>query len=387
MTTVKPEPKEEPLNKLSLNKINTPTSITPFHSCGSRSSARTAAIFYTQCHLHGIPPQDADDAAVHSKKAYRDWWKQERFSSGDDKNSMVLKQLMRKKRRFREIHKLPTSDVSTEFTSYESISTCDETVQVVSEEEDNTSIPPIKNQEEIKSLLLQTLISSNGDVTTPEFQTHLSHLQPHTPTLTPSNWVSLSKPNYPECLGMNSNGEFMYTLGRMSFDMFLPSNLKCSIHGIFNVFGDVGGDMTLPWNIRKVENIRSYNISVSFSIDAPKGTLKALLTNYGYIAPDPIKPNRYSIWFTHGILSEDSSHPSQEWIDTFENQPQRSLKEKARILAAQILLGASVGGLVDGKMEYKFKRPIGGWNDMLFGDESLIIMRGQHGSMYVLHRI
>jgi hypothetical protein len=48
------------------------------------------------------------------------------------------------------------------------------------------------------------------------------------------NWLTLSRPNYAECLGTNANNEFMYTLGRMSFDMFSPGNLVCSIVGVFN---------------------------------------------------------------------------------------------------------------------------------------------------------
>ena len=97
------------------------------------------------------------------------------------------------------------------------------------------------------------------------------------------------------------------------------------------------------------------------------------------------------MWFTHGILEEDteSTTPSQEWRNTFTRPKQRNISEKARVLAAQILLGATVpeGLSENGTMEYSFKRPIGGYNDVLFSDESLQILRGQHDSMYVLHRI
>ena len=47
-------------------------------------------------------------------------------------------------------------------------------------------------------------------------------------------WVTLSRPHFQECLGKNSMGDYMYTLGRMSFDMFYPADLVCSIQGIFN---------------------------------------------------------------------------------------------------------------------------------------------------------
>jgi len=85
-------------------------------------------------------------------------------------------------------------------------------------------------------------------------------------------WIDLSKPKFSGCLGTNSNNEFLYTLGRMSFgtysvgrvhgtlilcqrvgltppsflivsltDMFRPTNLLCSIQGTFNPVHFVNG--------------------------------------------------------------------------------------------------------------------------------------------------
>jgi hypothetical protein len=53
--------------------------------------------------------------------------------------------------------------------------------------------------------------------------------------------ISESKPVYPGCLGMNSKGEPMYKLQRMSFDMFRPTQLIVSIQGTFNVIDVVDG--------------------------------------------------------------------------------------------------------------------------------------------------
>lgn len=47
-------------------------------------------------------------------------------------------------------------------------------------------------------------------------------------------WLTLSKPTYFGNLGENPNGDPMYTLGRMAFDMFLPTQLVCSLQGNFN---------------------------------------------------------------------------------------------------------------------------------------------------------
>lgn len=47
-------------------------------------------------------------------------------------------------------------------------------------------------------------------------------------------WLALTKPTFFDCLGENDAGDPMYTLGRMSFDLFSPTNLLCSLQGNFN---------------------------------------------------------------------------------------------------------------------------------------------------------
>lgn len=96
--------------------------------------------------------------------------------------------------------------------------------------------------------LIRALAVSEGDVTNSNFLFALEQLRTlYTMTGNDArlahisskkklegNWLTISRPNFPECIGTNSSGEFMYTLGRLSFDMFAPGNLICSIGGIFN---------------------------------------------------------------------------------------------------------------------------------------------------------
>eukprot|EP00804_Cyclotella_cryptica_P008466 CCRYP_003986-RA/>CCRYP_003986-RA protein AED:0.01 eAED:0.01 QI:269/1/1/1/1/1/2/865/794 len=60
------------------------------------------------------------------------------------------------------------------------------------------------------------------------------------------SWVNMSRPNYVECLGNNREGDFMYTLGRMSFDMFQPGDLICSVQSTHNNIRIVGEQEELP---------------------------------------------------------------------------------------------------------------------------------------------
>lgn len=59
-------------------------------------------------------------------------------------------------------------------------------------------------------------------------------------------WLMISPPAYPACVGVNDNGERMFTLGRMTFDMFQPSNLICSIQKQYNTIRTVTSDEKLP---------------------------------------------------------------------------------------------------------------------------------------------
>lgn len=101
----------------------------------------------------------------------------------------------------------------------------------------------------LKASLLEELAASGGDVRTSRFQQALAQL---TDMYDPSQfdarvktsrgdtthlggmWINLSSPNFPGCIGHNHESEPLYSLGQMSFDMFRPTELVCSIQGTFN---------------------------------------------------------------------------------------------------------------------------------------------------------
>jgi hypothetical protein len=55
-------------------------------------------------------------------------------------------------------------------------------------------------------------------------------------------WLTLTKPTFFGNLGENDAGDPMYTMGRMTFDMFSPTNLICSLQGNFNSIEIVGDE-------------------------------------------------------------------------------------------------------------------------------------------------
>lgn len=52
-------------------------------------------------------------------------------------------------------------------------------------------------------------------------------------------WMVISPPDYPSVLGKNLEGDSLFTLGRMTFGMFEPSDLICSIQKQYNTIKSV----------------------------------------------------------------------------------------------------------------------------------------------------
>ncbi len=124
--------------------------------------------------------------------------------------------------------------------------------------------------------------------------------------------------------------------------------------------------------------------------------LRGIITTYGYVLPDPNTANRLSIWFSGGKIeaNEDDNQDLDEWKRAFGGGVfQRHLQEKARLLAAKLLLGAEVPEKMEdnGSMSFNLNRPIGGhgtaYVDVLYLDETLRIVQGHRGSLFVFSRI
>mmetsp|Transcript_14781 Transcript_14781/g.32119 ORF Transcript_14781/g.32119 Transcript_14781/m.32119 type:complete len:1020 (-) Transcript_14781:267-3326(-) len=280
---------------------------------------------------------------------------------------------------------------------------------------------------------------------------------PTSSDLLEGNWVNMSRPNYVECLGENGENEFMYTLGRMSFDMFQPGGLICSVQSTHSTIKIIGEREELPAFVPKSLKeevaslcdsgggdgaakrplLRSYDIAVSLTIEPPSSVgqpkppatptptkrMRALMTVKGYVLPDPEIPNRLTVWFTGGKLSparlssgdgaetddEDQAEYHQpvskteaesdgyggfeDWTAMFaKGKWRKTLGERARAMAAKLLLGADVPNKMeeDGHMEYVLHRPVGShgkvYIDVLYLDDDILIMRGHHGTIYALAR-
>eukprot|EP00980_Cylindrotheca_fusiformis_P028289 scaffold22589_cov138-Cylindrotheca_fusiformis.AAC.52 len=301
--------------------------------------------------------------------------------------------------------------------------------------EPNKSVTSVMSENNIlaRDDVLHALAITRGDVDSETFTKALdpllkyyssSEVNPRSPLSTGLSlegmWLQLSKPTYFGCLGENDRGDPLYTLGRMSFDMFSPTNVICSLQGNFNPVEIVDDEQrrnmlqTVPKKLREeVESgttvLRTYHILTAFTIEAADGlatfpnapnkdvdrSIRGIMTTYGYSLPDPEIPDRYSIWFTGGCI-EPNNDPSDidGWKRLFTlHPPKHTFGEKAKLLAVKLLMGATLPEGMDenGRMEFAFTRPIGGHGtafvDVIYIDNCLRVVRGHRGTIMVFSRL
>jgi hypothetical protein len=398
-------------------RLTLETSVSPIaprsHSKSDRKRALLNANYYSECVYNRIPPQDAVGAADDAQGQYQKWWidskyrgqsietpapKKQRLSQRD--GSSTIDDALTIVSRQSHYHEVAESSMIQEV----SLSACVQASRLTA----------------LKSDVMDHLLRTGGDTTTTQCIGLLEALQQiyqsrnHDVRWTGNDasdldgtWLTLSKPTYAECLGRNAKNQYQYTLGRMSFDMFRPTQVRCSIQGTFNRIGS-RTDCSIPKRLKKgyteLPVVRSYDIIVAFTIEANqtrRGTapiageyaiqrpIRALLTNHGFCIPDPSEPNRLSVWFSGGTL--EAVDEEREWQTLFQETPRRDLGEYARVLAAKFLLGAQRLENDDGTYSYRLNRPIGGHGqvfcDVLYADDDFRIVRGHHGSIFVFRRV
>lgn len=224
--------------------------------------------------------------------------------------------------------------------------------------------------------------------------------------------IAAGKPSFQGCVGRNHDGDPMFKLGTMSFEMFRPTELVLSVQGTFTSIEHVHRK-----NLHKVKHVpknlmadvrygtnpvRTYNIVTAFTIEPWKPEfgdrspnkivtqpIRGVMTTYGFILPYPTQKHRFSVWFTGGSLEVDDPN-NKQWFTIFGGKaPQRTLGESSKLLAAKLLMGACVNDQMDqdGKLAYALTRPMSNYIDLIYLDKSLAALRGSSGMVYVNVRV
>jgi hypothetical protein len=200
-----------------------------------KKTAMANAKYFSECCMSGVPSSAASDAASQAHQRHEKWWIQQCRNTRDRDSLVSDLPLPATKRRREESSGAATADANA---------TSDE------EEDDGCSIPRAVHFDVLsvtQEALKRDLEISGGDTTTPTFQRCVKILQKcyvsactgaaQTPErdYLDGSWKALNKPTFSDCLGRNEAGEYMYTLGRIAFDVIRPTSLVCSIKGVYNL--------------------------------------------------------------------------------------------------------------------------------------------------------
>jgi hypothetical protein len=252
------------LQRLSLDAAVAPCisrPVAPFDKT-ERKRAHTAALYYSECFHRGIQPLDADTAAQDAQKQYDKWWVERTAKCRKRDNPSSGTKQSKRRHTSREEASAESSKL-TRLSGVHASYDVDILSKQINSPKDTSdkerSILGIRlisgihsNQRgdiaAAKIRLIQDLKASGGNVETPTFLRNMGILETyytsrswdgrgsceHTPFSLEGNWLTISKPTYDECRGRNKKGDLVYTLGRMSFGMFRPTNLECSVQASFN---------------------------------------------------------------------------------------------------------------------------------------------------------
>ncbi len=264
-----------------------------------RKRAHTSAVYYSECFLRGIKPLDADSAAKEAQDQYDKWWidrtaRNEKLakkmialvSSNVDPDSSTDDACEANSTKRKRIDLDESSLHSSNVVSVTSVADIASRQTRGCRDDDDfpairqISILDCRRRGEINSIkaqLIQSLKLTGGDVESSSFVECAGILEAYykskswdgrgsckaTPFSLEGNWLTLSKPTYDECKGRNANGDLLYTMGRMSFGMFRPTNLVCSVQASFNTVRTIdpknpGRPLHVPKKLMK--EIQSGNI-------------------------------------------------------------------------------------------------------------------------------
>jgi hypothetical protein len=269
----------------------------------------------------------------------------------------------------------------------------------------------------LKAQLKSLLTQHDGSTKHPEVEhciAELAELNPcHGESVLDSphflgHYTALTSPNFPGRLQDTKEQEHVvqYTLGRLSFNIFQPNKLVCTLRSVRN-----------PVHVSTNEDIKArhpgitvytYPLILDITIHTPDGDLDACLQNEAYCFENgnDETPNRLSVLFSGGTLLPTEQVTKDDaklalWKETFEGAYHKA--ETERSMAGQMLqflMNAMMGLTLptdattmneeEARMEHSFhfemKRSPAGYLDVLYLDEDLRITRGNRGTLVVVER-
>ncbi len=235
-----------------------------------------------------------------------------------------------------------------------------------------------------KTSLLEVLAACGGNTKDKTVIAAIDNLSKLNPIVAPafseelinSEWLLISAPNFPGGELLEDN-KYAYTLGRLAFNMFQPTELKLVIDRVLQPVFFLGDDKQLR-----------YDIVVEFTtIDESFPQVKGIVRNQGVC--DSVSDKMLKVQFTGGVLAPHPSTNIKDWQAVFAKQSQslqKSWKEKLMLGFLKLMFGLVPSQEMDsetGEVAFKMKRSPKGSLEILYLDRKLRITRGEKGTVLV----
>lgn len=222
------------------------------------------------------------------------------------------------------------------------------------------------------------------------------------------DWLMETLPSFLDLQGHNSDGDSIYTMGRLSFNMIQPSNVLCSVQKVTQHIHKLDESTAtataslpdlIPKSLRKeleedASGLRTFRTDVHFTIES--NGVQGILQTDGYTIPNPTMENRYTCWFTGGkcfAVNGKDKDTRRKWRQAFGTELKLKKRERFQLWMAKLLMGAepSSGMLKDDSLQYVMKRPIGGHStaflQVLYMDDKTRITQGNRGTVVAVTRL
>lgn len=207
-------------------------------------------------------------------------------------------------------------------------------------------------------------------------------------------FFALTSPNFPGRLKPVAGEEDLvkYTLGRLSFNIFQPQKLVCTLRSVRNPVINQAGE-------KDGQKTFSYSFILDVTIHTPGGDILAIIVNEGYSHCNKDINNRMMVTFTGGTLLPSHEVKSdinklRLWSKTFEGAYKKAEKKRSYVgrffqYVLKTLLGLTLptdDSSTNLSFHFDMKRSPVGHFDVLYLDEGMRITRGNRGTIVVVER-
>ncbi|MGK7938264.1 MAG: PAP/fibrillin family protein [Xenococcaceae cyanobacterium] len=241
-----------------------------------------------------------------------------------------------------------------------------------------------------KTALIEALKTHGGDTKNKKVVEAIEKLVSFNPESAPTengrllegNWLLINAPNFPDRQPDPQN-RYIYTLGRLAFNMFEPVGLKVEIERVLQPVLPTGKG-----------NERTHDIIVEFkTIDENLPELKGIVKNLALCYPK--NQDTVKVKFTGGELiplEPQDAEKRKAWLAVFGQESKKSqlgFRERMMSFLIKWMFGMSKTSAIDpqtGKRAFTMKKSPQGNLKVLYLDEDLRITRGNRGTVLVCQR-